>query len=672
MMKKLVCFLLTVLIVIGTAGTGFEGKGGAVAFGESEPADASALIRNADDKALMYTLEQNGRRYAGFMDWNSNTMLMTHRVFELPVSEMNNDERYPGWRNIAGFDECFAADRYLGGEHVPVDNERYFLNIGDDIWLNLDSQIIFFCVEDYGMDQTQWKQRYPDLVCQFVAPLLETKAVNVSLKDFGAGARAEVFSYKNERIIASDETVRMNEGTGRISGNPDFEKWGLDVLALEGDASGMSSDSAVSMAYSFRGLQGVCAAKWQGSSSLAYDKKNYTVQFDQAFEAAEGWGEQGTYCLKANYIDSSHARNIVAAKLWGQMAASRDRVPEKLIGLPNYGAIDGFPVIVTLNGEFHGLYTFNIPKDGWMLGMKDGEREAIVCADQWVDATGFKDAAAVDGTDFTLEYVSDENDAAWVAESLNRLIEACIHSDGTDLDTVLAQYIDWESAIDYYIFTVLFQGMDITRKNYLLSTYDGSKWFFTAYDMDSTMGLRWDGKAWESAESYPTFESYAWEHRLMQLIKDYKADELAERYWELRSTVLSEANVAAAFTNFAAQIPLHAYLMDYEKWPGIPGTAVNNVSQIRDHYRMRVMYVDEWIGDPILYLKGPSPVKWLKVVNCQSFVDLRIYPDTESQSLAQIPLGTAVRPTGYEENGLIEVIYNGIKGFITEDCLEEH
>ena len=99
--------------------------------------------------------------------------------------------------------------------------------------------------------------------------------------------------------------------------------YGLPVLYLTGDTAGMSKDNAVSMNYVYGERSGECTLKWQGSSSLSYPKKNYTIKFDNAFEAKEGWGPQKKYCLKANYIDHSHARNIVSAKLWGEIVKSR-------------------------------------------------------------------------------------------------------------------------------------------------------------------------------------------------------------------------------------------------------------------------------------------------------------------------------------------------------------
>ena len=390
--------------------------------------------------------------------------------------------------------------------------------------------------------------------------------------------------------------IGSSGATAVIGGGEKFdpEAWGLPVLYLTGDTTTMTKDNAVELLYTYGSKSGTCTMKWQGSSSVAYLKKNYTIKFDNAFEAAEGWGDQTKYCLKANYIDHSHARNIVNARLWGQIVASRKTVPDVFKNLPNYGAVDGFPILIVMNNAFHGLYTFNIPKDGWMMGMGSGANECILCAGNACPANGFKEAAnLVD--DLEIEYISDENNTAWAVTSVNRLINACINSDGTDIDTTIAQYLDWDSAIDYYIFAVLIEGWDIMLKNYILTTFDGVKWYFSAYDLDSTHGLYWDGSKFLPANYDPSFESYANQHRAMELVRLYKKDALKARYAELRESVLSESNVATMFGIFCGQIPSAVYSQEAKTWSMIPNTAVNNVSQIRDYYRMRVAYADKWI-----------------------------------------------------------------------------
>lgn len=221
--------------------------------------------------------------------------------------------------------------------------------------------------------------------------------------------------------------------------------------------------------------------------------------------------------------------------------------------------------------------------------------QAIVGANQHSTATKFKGELAGDESDFELEFVSDESNSAWVATSLNRLINACVNSNGTDLDTTVAQYLDWDSAIDYYIVTVILMGSDMVDKNFLLSTFDGTKWHFTAYDMDSTYGLRWDGSGLDRADQAYSFSQCAATSRVFELIKTYKASALKTRYAQLRSGVLSEAALCERFENFAWAIPSPVLVEDVKRYPSVKGSSVNGIDQICRWLHHRLAVCDEWM-----------------------------------------------------------------------------
>ncbi len=396
-----------------------------------------------------------------------------------------------------------------------------------------------------------------------------------------------------------------------------YADYGMPVVYFEGNTAGMSKDNKVDLSYRYGEREGTCTLKWQGSSSLAYPKKNYTVVFDNAFEAKAGWGAQKKYCLKANYIDFSHARNICSARIWSEIVSKR---PSGYFGkvtipaTPNYGAIDGFPCMVVINGEYQGLYTFNIPKDGWMMGMGSGTKEAILCAKggqrSYLAPTFFAKTAATLDSDFDLEYVTDESDTDWVLTSLNNMISACINCDGTDYESLM-QYVDISSAIDYMIFIVALKAHDCYGKNFILATYDGVKWFFSAYDLDSTWGLNWDGKTFHPAyqtdnSDADTFAKTARNNKLFSIIWNnptLKAELLtrwnrfahASGLWQ-GDHPLMPTNVENVFTSFSKDIPRAVLDEEIRLWKGIPSTSVNNVHQILNWYRERVERVDIELG----------------------------------------------------------------------------
>lgn len=432
-----------------------------------------------------------------------------------------------------------------------------------------------------------------------------------------------VSGVTSDSLVAKEVIKNANIGATDAMSFP-YAEYGMPIVYFEGDTTGMSKDNKVTLNYRYGERSGTCTLKWQGSSSLNYPKKNYTVNFDNAFEAKAGWGEQRKYCLKANYIDFSHARNICSARIWAGIVKNRPNgyygyTTGDIQAFPNYGAIDGFPCMVVINGEYQGLYTFNIPKDGWMMNMGSGNREAILCCKgnyKSPSATYFNATAASVDECFDLEYVSDENDAEWVLESLNNMITAVMNYDGSNYEA-LYPYLDISSVIDYMNYIIALKAHDCVAKNYILATYDGVKWFVSAYDLDSTFGLHWDGTKFH--ESYQTegvsgdtFAGLANKNKLFNIIWNTPAlkNELTTRWkryvynkngnevglWGVSNRFLAPSKVEEIFYNFAKDIPKAVLDEEVKLWKGIPSTSVNNVHQIMDWYRNRIERVNVELG----------------------------------------------------------------------------
>lgn len=387
-----------------------------------------------------------------------------------------------------------------------------------------------------------------------------------------------------------------------------FESYDIPILYLSGSIAGMTKENKVTLRYVWNERSGTLTLKWQGNSSITqFQKRNYTAKFDTAFEVVPGWGEQEKYCFKSNFNDPSYFRNLLCAILWGKMVKSRTTANANLKSLPNGGAVDGFPVIISLNGEFHGLYTWNIPKDAWMFGMTGtGSQQAIVCADMPGDATAFKGIANFTD-DFELEYSS--NDASdWVLTSVNRLIGAVMDSDGTNITYGITPYLDWDSVIDYYIHTVLTKGTDAIQKNYIMATFDGTKWVFSAYDMDTVFGVTDYGAAFTTANGNPSFAYMASTHALFALVWKYMRPQLRARYKQARETIYNETQLAYLAYSFAAKIPLPVSFADVLKYNRITASSASNIEQILTYFRLRVAAADVWIEDTNGELDFPTQV----------------------------------------------------------------
>lgn len=415
------------------------------------------------------------------------------------------------------------------------------------------------------------------LTCEYVKDL-NAERKRVANVDF-------LENYKNyqETFVTSNLTV------------------GLPILYLVGDTSAMTKDIEANLDWYYKGNSGKCTLKWQGSSSIAYSKKNYTIKFSSNVDFGKGWGAHKKYNLKANYIDFTESRNVVSAKLWGAIVKSRTVQNPYLYDLPNGGATDGFPMIVVLNDEYLGLFDMNIPKDKWMFNMTgSATHEGLLSAENHSDPTRFKatitEQELLAGTSFEVEYATDESDVGWMATSISQAISAVMSATSASDAETINQYIDIESVIDHYIFACLIGGSDITDKNYLLATYDGTKWYMSEWDLDTTFGNNWTGGSYNFANSFPTFADYAAQSDLMKYIYTYQKPVLKARYTALRASTMSESNVMRQFYNFSAVIPKGLKDIDFKKYPLLPTTDTGTVAQAVEWYSQRCKVLDAEIA----------------------------------------------------------------------------
>lgn len=390
----------------------------------------------------------------------------------------------------------------------------------------------------------------------------------------------------------TDKKYFLEKDIETTSSNFDPKNYSLPIMYLEGNILGMSKEVSVDLTYKYGERSGMVNVKWQGSSSLAFPKKNYTLKFDNAFEVKEGWGEQKKYCLKANWVDFSHARNIVGASIWGNIVSIRENTDSKLSVSPNGGAIDGFPILLVINGHYQGLYTFNIPKDGWLMGMGNGTKEAIICAEGG-DEVGFNGRPII-GTHFKLEYASDENDISWIQTALDNMYNALANATEENFDETVGAIFDLPSLYDYIIFNTLTAGSDNITRNFLLATYDGVKWFFTPYDMDGSFGMNSSGVGYNPLYGVNLFNDT---HNLYSKVIQYKKEEIKARYERLThwGAPLSNGVIMTHVLNFVNNIPKEIFDEECKLWKGIPSSSTSNANQIINGYIIQKEYIDDFI-----------------------------------------------------------------------------
>ena len=395
-----------------------------------------------------------------------------------------------------------------------------------------------------------------------------------------------------------------------------YKEIGLPTIDFMGSLDGISKQNElnISVVYSSENMSFECDAKIkvQGDRSTTFPKKNYTIKlyeketdFDKKFkvELVDGWGKENKYCLKANWIDYSQARNVVSAKLFGQIVHSRN-IEDEINNLYNGGGIDGYPVVIYLNGSFLGLYTLNIPKDKWLFNMDDYDpekdqdikKQAILMGDTLSNSSSLKETMNSDYTSsgWELEYCSTEDcdiGTDWVAESFNSFINILNTSSNEELKLNLPNYVDLNRAIDCLIYTNVILGVDNTANNLIWVTYDGSKWIPSMYDMDGTWGLAWNGALYD--EQFNKSQILI-ENKLYEKLIELYFDKIQQRYIQLRSNILSISNIENAFMIFFDSIPNIVRNAEKTKWQSVPNQQNNNLEQIKKFTNLRLTILDEY------------------------------------------------------------------------------
>jgi hypothetical protein len=278
-------------------------------------------------------------------------------------------------------------------------------------------------------------------------------------------------------------------------------------------------------------------------------------------------------------------------------------LPEELKNSPNCGAVDGFLVKVFINGHYEGIYSLNIPKCDWQFGLDvNNPSHALLNAeynDYGIPERIYNPCNFNRLWDGSSEYWSIE-----VGSDKNAIIDLLngIHTATDNGVGAIEEIVDITSAIDYMIFQDVIAGSDGYANNMLLVTYDMEKWYLSTYDLDQTFDM---GVVEFDAQGYPLVsglvcnpfvlmpqDSVNKGSRLQQCLYDWWPHDIALRYRELRSTVLSNQSIISAFEKFLCAADEDVRIKDTAVYPDIPCATTNTVEYLYNYINKRLAFLD--------------------------------------------------------------------------------
>lgn len=407
----------------------------------------------------------------------------------------------------------------------------------------------------------------------------------------------------------------------------------------------------------------------QGNSSMMFVKKNVAIDFcddewigDDTPKIRIGdWVPQDSFHMKAYYTDFFRGVCAVSYKLYDQIVRTRRNMYDrpwkkallnmskigtttKSIGNPYIGDYslltdtgarcfpDGFPVAVYLNGEFYGIFSFQLKKhrDNYHMDKSTAEHVHLDgtinynilwngnivwgTGDNGFEVRNPKNLYAIGGNkydaDIKQEEIAGEDEVnTWIAagqlpdgtvisskikknlqltakvkkyiqdfaQTILKIKEAeATYNSSTKgeddlkaLKKVFESYYDVDNLIDYIIISDVIRNKDGFGKNWQWFTYDGTKWWVGLYDCDISFGAD-NSQGNKSAVPLNTHLSSSKDNP-MGFVVSYYNSELESRYKELSdSGIITSDNVFSFIKDWTMRIGTDFFEEEYKKWSDSP------------------------------------------------------------------------------------------------------
>ena len=473
----------------------------------------------------------------------------------------------------------------IDGLHNAVDAVEYLKKLTKQ---SDDSKLIRF--EDAEKNLLGYVDKYGNWVFNGVDVLNEIN----ELKKFKNKAQA-VTALKQIAVKAPESLIQIY-----LTGLPNLPDAKGTVVTGKGE-------------FHFDGQSFSCFVKLevQGASSASYAKKNWNIAFfsDQALtkEINVKIGDllpHDELVFKSNWIDHTNIRNAMCYRLWEQFTASRTGYPRLEVEKPYIGktgkdalqnGANGVPrlysAILYINDEFYGIGSFGTAKKRSNYNIaKNKPKEIHIGMDGWNDITNLE---VINPTLYEMKAPSTPTADTWTAISN---WNAFTQLSDTNFATQAVNYLDKQNVIDFMIFAEFVKCRDVVNptmvKNLQFISYDGKRFMFMPYDMDTVFGLEWTGAIVYDDTTGSQLVSNSSNSFWRKVKLTYNTD-IEARYKQLRDLgIISVENIYNLSTDIFLKYSKDVYDLELARWPVRPSLNITSLEQILTWTKKRITFLD--------------------------------------------------------------------------------
>ena len=399
-----------------------------------------------------------------------------------------------------------------------------------------------------------------------------------------------------------------------------------------------------------------CKVYWQGTSSLDFIRKNYNIELydddlkEYYYSPYQNGVQEYLFCLKCDYMESSHARNVGIGNLVNKYWYT-SKNPAQLKDAMVQNAVQGFPMLLYINDEFMGVYNFNTDRYSNASFGYTGDKclayEVSANSDTTAGAFFQYDATKHDGSeldyyksDFLCLYPPTRRAGNDTMDEIINLVKFVDKSSDEEFVTNINNnvYFNKEYLLRYLIYCLVMGAVDSLGKNMKLATWDnGVTWYPQIYDCDTTIGLNNEGVLafTESnikieAGTYNTSSSRLWSRLIELMWADIQAE-----YTKMRNTTLTLENIyECIITNEMDLIPATYYNSDCETKYLQFGSSFLKVlhgqgkQQVMEWLRARLLYIDTYME---YWVTTSDYVKLRSSKQGDVYIDLEMFDNMYAQ-----------------------------------------